>query len=316
METETALPSPMTPLDCDLRGFEWMPLDPRRILRSDTWLLGSAEEKMAMMSLLMESWHQVPAGSLPDNDKLLAYLSGTGPDWPSVRVHALRGWIKCSDGRLYHPVICEKARAAHKSRLEQIARTEAARKAKAERKAEGVNLAIAKTSVTEPVTESVTDPVTASATESVTDVVTESVTGSRLERDKIREEYSKEVSLGETSQICETAPSTASAAPPPAPEIVPKPARGSRLRADWTPDASSREFATAQGLQPDATAAQFRDYWIAQPGARGIKLDWPATWRNWCRNEARRRPGRSGQASSKLDWMRGNFAFLPEGGVN
>jgi hypothetical protein len=28
---------------------------------------------------------------------------------------------------------------------------------------------------------------------------------------------------------------------------------------------------------------EFRDYWIAVPGAKGVKLDWIATWRNWVR---------------------------------
>lgn len=30
---------------------------------------------------------------------------------------------------------------------------------------------------------------------------------------------------------------------------------------------------------------RFCDYWRAIPGARGRKLDWPATWRNWLRKE-------------------------------
>ena len=30
-------------------------------------------------------------------------------------------------------------------------------------------------------------------------------------------------------------------------------------------------------------AEKFRDYWISIAGPRGIKLDWEATWRNWCR---------------------------------
>ena len=30
---------------------------------------------------------------------------------------------------------------------------------------------------------------------------------------------------------------------------------------------------------------QFRDYWIAQPGQKGIKTDWEATWRNWVRRQ-------------------------------
>ncbi|WP_207207357.1 hypothetical protein [Xylanimonas protaetiae] len=33
-----------------------------------------------------------------------------------------------------------------------------------------------------------------------------------------------------------------------------------------------------------ATAA-FIDYWRAQPGQKGVKLDWVATWRNWLRRE-------------------------------
>lgn len=29
----------------------------------------------------------------------------------------------------------------------------------------------------------------------------------------------------------------------------------------------------------------FRDYWRAQPGQKGLKADWEATWRTWCRRE-------------------------------
>lgn len=28
---------------------------------------------------------------------------------------------------------------------------------------------------------------------------------------------------------------------------------------------------------------KFHDYWVAQPGQRGVKKDWLATWRNWLR---------------------------------
>jgi hypothetical protein len=38
-------------------------------------------------------------------------------------------------------------------------------------------------------------------------------------------------------------------------------------------------------LSIDETAERFRDYWIAQPGVKGRKADWSATWRNWVRNE-------------------------------
>ena len=37
--------------------------------------------------------------------------------------------------------------------------------------------------------------------------------------------------------------------------------------------------AAANALELD----RFRDYWAAQPGAKGRKTDWAATWRNWAR---------------------------------
>ena len=36
----------------------------------------------------------------------------------------------------------------------------------------------------------------------------------------------------------------------------------------------------------DKVYSQFRDYWIAQPGQKGVKLDWDATWRNWVRRQS------------------------------
>jgi uncharacterized protein YdaU (DUF1376 family) len=42
---------------------------------------------------------------------------------------------------------------------------------------------------------------------------------------------------------------------------------------------------TRADLEPTAVFDQFRDYWIAQGGQKGAKLDWFATWRNWVRNQ-------------------------------
>ena len=64
-------------------------------------------------------------------------------------------------------------------------------------------------------------------------------------------------------------------------------ATASRLPADWKPDEAGLAFCKAErpDLQADSVADRFRDYWTAQPGAKGRKTDWPATWRNWVRNE-------------------------------
>lgn len=64
-------------------------------------------------------------------------------------------------------------------------------------------------------------------------------------------------------------------------------AAGTRLPADWMPDDSMVDFcnATRPDLHPEAVAHHFRDYWISQPGAKGRKADWHATWRNWVRSQ-------------------------------
>jgi hypothetical protein len=38
-------------------------------------------------------------------------------------------------------------------------------------------------------------------------------------------------------------------------------------------------------LNPLKVWDSFHDYWIAIPGAKGVKTDWFATWRNWVRNQ-------------------------------
>ena len=66
-----------------------------------------------------------------------------------------------------------------------------------------------------------------------------------------------------------------------------KQSRGTRLPADWVASEDQIAFCKTDrpDLNPAAVADRFRDFWIAQPGTKGVKLDWDATWRNWVRNE-------------------------------
>jgi hypothetical protein len=68
--------------------------------------------------------------------------------------------------------------------------------------------------------------------------------------------------------------------------------RGHRLPDDWQP--APADDATAIALiGPDRRAAElekFRDHWRQQAGAKGVKADWDATWRNWFRRAAEFRP--------------------------
>lgn len=67
--------------------------------------------------------------------------------------------------------------------------------------------------------------------------------------------------------------------------------RGSRLPADWLPSPADVTYAAKEGFSAgeiQRVAETFRDWWKAQPGAKGRKVDWSATWRGWVRREADR----------------------------
>ncbi|WP_250518621.1 DUF1376 domain-containing protein [Caballeronia sp. ATUFL_M1_KS5A] len=125
-----SLPNPLTHAECDLRDYAFMPLDVQRLRDSDLAALESPAACWSAVLLWCASWHQVPAASLPNDDRVLAQLAGFGrvvTEWKKVREGALRGWIECSDGRLYHPVVAAKAREAWSSKIEQRWKTECAR---------------------------------------------------------------------------------------------------------------------------------------------------------------------------------------------
>lgn len=120
MSGQIDLPAPLVPADVDVRGMPFMPLDTARLLDSDLYALSNGNEFKAAVTLWCKSWQQVPAGSLPDDDRILARLSGAGArSWPRLKAMAMRGFTLCSDGRFYHPVVAEKAREAWAHRLKQ-----------------------------------------------------------------------------------------------------------------------------------------------------------------------------------------------------
>jgi uncharacterized protein YdaU (DUF1376 family) len=61
---------------------------------------------------------------------------------------------------------------------------------------------------------------------------------------------------------------------------------GKRLANDFDMPDSWGEFCEKErsDLIPIKVFEQFKDYWVAQAGQKGVKLDWDATWRNWVRN--------------------------------
>jgi hypothetical protein len=61
---------------------------------------------------------------------------------------------------------------------------------------------------------------------------------------------------------------------------------GKRLASDFSFPLEWEDFCQTERpeLSPVKTFDQFKDYWIAQAGQKGVKLDWFATWRNWVRS--------------------------------
>lgn len=74
--------------------------------------------------------------------------------------------------------------------------------------------------------------------------------------------------------------------------------RGTRLPDNWAPSATLRQWCVDEGYSDADVQAEldkFRDYWPAQPGAKGRKADWDATFRNWMRNSGRSKREGGGQ---------------------
>lgn len=131
-----ALPDPLVPPEVDLRDFQFMPLDVVRLRDSGLASDEPPETCWAAVLLWCAAWHQVPAGSIPNSNqwhaKQAGYVAGgrIHPAWSKVRTGALRNFVECSDGRLYHTTICQKAVESWDAKQAQRARTKAATEAR------------------------------------------------------------------------------------------------------------------------------------------------------------------------------------------
>lgn len=81
--------------------------------------------------------------------------------------------------------------------------------------------------------------------------------------------------------------------------------RASRLPADMELSGDWFEFCKTErpDLDPQKIFDSFKDHWIAAPGAKGTKLDWFATWRNWVRNQKPQKPIQNGfKGTTEPSW--------------
>jgi hypothetical protein len=179
---------------------------------------------------------------------MLAKLAGYGRDvdaWMIVKKEALRKFVVCDDGRLYHPVIAEKANDAWEKKKAFKARTEAARAARLQK--------LSQSDDKKP-----TDDVTISVTENIG----QSVTGSKGEGEG--------QGTGEKRKI--DAPEGSGGE---------KQKRKSRISPEAQPGPADLEHAATAGVSPRIEWPKFRDHHIAKGS---LMADWSAAWRTWCAN--------------------------------
>lgn len=116
------MPAPLTPPDCDLRDFPRMMIDITRLRQSAFDATPDDAAWRAGLNLWFSAWHSVPAGSLDADESALAKAAGLGRDvktWRKVSAAALRGFVPCDDGRLYHETVCELVLEAWLEKLVQ-----------------------------------------------------------------------------------------------------------------------------------------------------------------------------------------------------
>lgn len=101
-QASVVLAEPPYPADTRAKGWRFE-LDLERIEQSDTWALAPAELRPWLLMLWAIAWKQVPCGSLPDDDQLIAVRIGMkAAQFAKTRAILMRGWWKAVDGRLYH----------------------------------------------------------------------------------------------------------------------------------------------------------------------------------------------------------------------
>lgn len=98
-----------------------------------------------------------------------------------------------------------------------------------------------------------------------------------------------------------------------------RPKIATRIPDNFEPDEKMRAWFLGEQLgsviDGKLEHAKFVDYWQATGGARGRKLDWPATWRNWMREAAERAQRRGYRPpGSALSPTSGAPAYRPSTG--
>lgn len=294
--TASDLPAPLVPADVDLRGLPFMPLDVNRLRDSDLAIEASGDEFRAAVLLWCASWNQVPAGSLPDAEQALAAYAGFGRDlksWKKVRDGALRGFVKCADGRLYHPVVAEKAIDAWAQRVEHRAAKENENKRKEKERQDRARMfealreagqVLPYNTTTKALREAFAalelpeSPVTSHGPVTVTGHAPD--TAKRGTGNREGEGQGIEPPIAPLGDLSQGQPARKPAAKAESKGVRAKPRKPLQLPFLMTGEMLAWAKEKAPAVNLDRETERFCDYWT---GTGKAMADWPSTWRNWMR---------------------------------
>jgi hypothetical protein len=284
LAVDNVAPDPLVPSECDLTGLPFMPLDVQRVIDSDLFALATGDEFKAAFALWCKSWSQRPAGSLPNEPRVLARLSGVAlADWERMADMALHGWRLCSDGRFYHPVVCEKVLETWTARLAHQKRSAAgnAKRYKHEFDPAPFDEAILRADAMRrslPSMPSVMHRRRASVAEGGFSPPSGSEDTSL--KDRKGSQKSSEVEVEETGTSKEGK------------EGGGPRKRGARLPEDWAPDAELIAYGVKLGFshaQVLSISERFRLHWHSSSNRNAVKFHWGKAFQGWLRDDAERK---------------------------
>ena len=226
------------PADTKAKGWRFE-LDLEQVRQSDTWALANAATRPWLLMLWATAWEQVPCGSLPADDALIAARMGMDlKAFTKVRTVLLRGWWVADDGRLYQDTIVTRVLAMLDKRTKDAQRT-------ANSRAKRAGSHAAHTSVTRD-----------------TQVTNEQATG----------EFDTKHQAPDTSNTPPTtarAPAIDNEVLPITAEWLPGPGFTAQAKLAGLPVLDAA--AMAEGLN------EFRGYWLARPNELRTQAEWDNT---------------------------------------
>jgi uncharacterized protein YdaU (DUF1376 family) len=254
------LPLPLVEANVDCTDLDGFYLNVERLMSSELLALHGNEIIGAAVLLWCRAWKQRPTASLPDDDRINAAFARLSlKKFREVKDAVMRGFVKCSDGRLYHVFLSKVATEAHRRKVAFQKKREAdAERLRQWRESQKETADVA--------------PGARDETQNETHVET------RFIADRNGKEGEGERNIKRKSSPSESQKEGSS--------------KGRRLPPDWRPtdDDWGQACRRLGSRRAESELAKFRDYWPAKPGKDGVKLDWNATWRNWVRKAAEQLP--------------------------